>query len=143
MISLLPIASCDISHIMRFCLSSGPSLALQTAVLITTRVVICQPLGNHGGFPLEIPETALGASIKHDPSFVSFSFEPAFWVEFFGNSSSPNELAFNLLDLIVAHGGQPTVSLPFCASSYLCSYILLDSTRWHHDGFHDLRFISW
>lgn len=108
---------------MRFYLPSGLRLAPYTAVLIAARVVICQPLGNHEVFPLEIPKTALGASIKHDPSFVSFSFEPAFWVEFFGNSSSPNELAFNLLDLIVAHGGQPTVLLPLCASSYLCSCI--------------------
>ncbi|KAH0154431.1 glycoside hydrolase family 79 protein, partial [Aureobasidium melanogenum] len=95
---------------MRFCLSSGSRLAPYTAVLIAVRIVICQPLGGVDSvFSLEVPKTALGASIKHDPSFVSFSFEPAFWVEFFGNSSSPNKLAFDLLGCIVDHGGQPTI----------------------------------
>ncbi|KAG9830229.1 glycoside hydrolase family 79 protein, partial [Aureobasidium melanogenum] len=95
---------------MRFCLSSGSRLAPYTAVLIAARVVICQPLGGDDGvFSLEVPKTALGASIKHDPSFVSFSFEPAFWVEFFGSFSSPNKLAFDLLGCIVDHGGQPTI----------------------------------
>lgn len=102
---------------MRFCISSCPRLAPYTAVLIAARIVICQPLvGDDGVFSLEVPKTALGGSIKHDPTFVSFSFEPAFWVEFFGNSSSPNELAFNLLNCIVDHGGQPTVSFPRYAS---------------------------
>lgn len=113
-ISFLPVAPYDISHIMRFCLSSsGSYLSPYTAVLIAARIVISQPLASHDGiFSLDIPKTALGASMKHDPSFVSFSFEPAFWVEFFGNSSSPNKLAFDLLGRIVDHGGQPTVWFP-------------------------------
>lgn len=108
---------------MRFCLSSGSRLAPYTAVLIAARIVICQPLGGVDSvFSLEVPKTALGASIKHDPSFVSFSFEPAFWVEFFGNSSSPNKLAFDLLGCIVDHGGQPTVSFPRFAS-LTCAHV--------------------
>jgi hypothetical protein len=98
---------------MRSPLQSHPRPALYTAVLIAARIVTSQPTGGHCDvFALEIPKTALGASIEHDPSFASFSFEPAFWVEFFGNSSTPNQLAFNLLNRIVDHGGQPTVSFP-------------------------------
>jgi hypothetical protein len=101
------------SHIMRSPPQSHPRPALYTAVLIAARIVTSQPTGGHCDvFALEIPKTALGASIEHDPSFASFSFEPAFWVEFFGNSSTPNQLAFNLLNRIVDHGGQPTVSFP-------------------------------
>lgn len=109
---------------MRFCLSSsGSRLSPYAAVLIAARVVICQPLVDHDGiFSLDISKTALGASIEHDPSFVSFSFEPAFWVEFFGNSTSPNKLAFDLLGCIVDHGGQPTVWFPQYAS-LTCAHV--------------------
>jgi hypothetical protein len=87
--------------------------ALYTAVLAAARIVTSQPTGGHDDvFSLEIPKTALGASIEHDPSFASFSFEPAYWVEFFGNSSTPNKLVFDLLNRIVDHGGQPTVCSP-------------------------------
>jgi hypothetical protein len=58
---------------------------------------------------LSIPRTAENASIAHANSFASFSFEPAFWVEFFGNASNPNPLTFGLLDLIVEHGGSPII----------------------------------
>lgn len=61
------------------------------------------------GVELVIPASASGASIVHSTSFSSFSFEPAFWVEFFGNASQPNELAFQLLSHIVERGGQPIV----------------------------------
>jgi len=54
---------------------------------------------------LNIPSTAAGSSIPHSPSFASFSFEPAFWVEFFGNASSPNPLTFELLSRITERGG--------------------------------------
>ncbi|THX06108.1 hypothetical protein D6D17_05004 [Aureobasidium pullulans] len=85
-------------------------LAYYTSVLLAARAVVSQPTGGHSdAVSLDIPKTASGASIEHDPSFASFSFEPAFWVEFFGNSSSPNQLAFNLLNRIVDHGGQPTI----------------------------------
>jgi hypothetical protein len=95
---------------MHFSPQSCSRPALYTAVFIAARIVTSQPTGGHGDiFSLKIPKTALGASIEHDPSFASFSFEPAFWVEFFGNSSTPNKLAFNLLNRIVDHGGQPTV----------------------------------
>lgn len=58
---------------------------------------------------LEIPHTALGASIPHNSSFASFSFEPAFWVEFFGNASNPNKLTLSLLERIHEHGGHPVI----------------------------------
>jgi hypothetical protein len=48
--------------------------------------------GSPTGYKLNISSTALGASIEHTPAFLSFSFEPAFWVEFFGNASQPDEL---------------------------------------------------
>lgn len=62
-----------------------------------------------GGIELAIPGSATGASIGHSTSFSSFSFEPAFWVEFFGNASHPNELTFQLLAHIFERGGQPTI----------------------------------
>lgn len=55
------------------------------------------------------PSGAVGASISHRSSFASFSFEPAFWVEFFGNYSSPNALTFSLLDRIYERGGRPII----------------------------------
>jgi len=95
---------------MRFSRQSRSRPALYTAFLVAARIVVSQPTGGHSNvFALQIPKTALGASIEHDPTFASFSFEPAFWVEFFGNSSTPNKLAFDLLNRIVDHGGQPTV----------------------------------
>ena len=58
---------------------------------------------------LTAPRTAAGASIPQSNSFASFSFEPAFWVEFFGNASSPNNLTFAVLDRIHEHGGHPII----------------------------------
>lgn len=58
---------------------------------------------------LSVPRTAAGASIAHSNSFASFSFEPAFWVEFFGNASNPNNLTFAVLDRIHEHGGRPII----------------------------------
>ncbi|KAF9875040.1 hypothetical protein CkaCkLH20_07306 [Colletotrichum karsti] len=58
---------------------------------------------------LSVPKTAAGASIPHSNSFASFSFEPAFWVEFFGNASTPNNLTFGVLDRIHEHGGFPII----------------------------------
>ncbi|KAF2720165.1 glycoside hydrolase family 79 protein [Polychaeton citri CBS 116435] len=60
-------------------------------------------------FQLQFDASPSGASIPHSNSFSSFSFEPAFWVEFFGNASAPNELAFSLLGLLVEHGSRPIV----------------------------------
>lgn len=103
---------------------SDTRLVACTAIFIAARTVTSQPTGSDGDvFYLDIPKTALGASIEHDPSFASFSFEPAFWVEFFGNSSTPNKLAFNLLNRIVDHGGQPTVSLPPITTLFLSSSV--------------------
>ena len=59
---------------------------------------------------LTVPSSgAAGASIAHRSSFASFSFEPAFWVEFFGNYSTPNSLTFSLLDRIYERGGRPII----------------------------------
>ena len=58
---------------------------------------------------LTIPPTAAGASIELTSSFASFSFEPAFWVEFFGKSSQPNNLTFELLSHIIERGGKPSI----------------------------------
>ncbi|CAA9967031.1 hypothetical protein CFE70_010208 [Pyrenophora teres f. teres 0-1] len=58
---------------------------------------------------LSVPSTAVGASIPHGNSFASFSFEPAFWVDFFGNASNPNALTFNVLKRIHEHGGNPVI----------------------------------
>lgn len=71
--------------------------------------VQAHPKPHTKSYSLSIPRTAENASIKHAISFASFSFEPAFWVEFFGNASDPNPLTFGLLDLIVEHGGKPII----------------------------------
>ncbi|KAI4728507.1 hypothetical protein E4T49_03801 [Aureobasidium sp. EXF-10728] len=90
--------------------NNSANLTPYAALLFAAHIAVSHPTGEHDNvFLLEIPQTALGASIEHDPSFASFSFEPAFWVDFFGNSSTPNKLAFNLLNRIVDHGGQPTI----------------------------------
>jgi hypothetical protein len=58
------------------------------------------------GIALDIPETAAGASIEHSPSYSSFSFEPAFWVEFFGNASNPNNFTFDAISILHEHGAK-------------------------------------
>ncbi|GIZ45621.1 hypothetical protein CKM354_000877900 [Cercospora kikuchii] len=58
---------------------------------------------------LNIPQCGDGASIKHAPTYSSFSFEPAFWVEFFGNASNPNNFTFNAIDILHEHGGRPSI----------------------------------
>ncbi|KAK3062746.1 hypothetical protein LTS18_003443 [Coniosporium uncinatum] len=58
---------------------------------------------------LNIPSTTTGSSFPHSPSFASFSFEPAFWVKFFGNATSPNPLTFELLSRITERGGSPII----------------------------------
>ncbi|PNS14917.1 hypothetical protein CAC42_2146 [Sphaceloma murrayae] len=80
------------------------------AALVGVTVVLALPTSQVASVvPLVIPETAQGASIPHDPSFGSFSFEPAFWVEFFGTASAPNPLVFRLLNRIHEHGGRPII----------------------------------
>jgi hypothetical protein len=60
-------------------------------------------------YKLQLSQGAIGASIQHTPSFSSFSFEPAFWVEFFGNASAPNNFTFKLLSRIYERGGRPII----------------------------------
>ena len=77
--------------------------------LLLASAVQAHPKPHSKHHQLSIPRTAENASIPHANSFASFSFEPAFWVEFFGNASNPNALTFGLLDLIVEHGGSPII----------------------------------
>jgi hypothetical protein len=77
--------------------------------LLLASAVQAHPKPRAKHYKLTIPRTAENASIPHANSFASFSFEPAFWVEFFGNASDPNALTFGLLDLIVEHGGNPII----------------------------------
>jgi hypothetical protein len=86
----------------------------QTKQLVGTGLLLASTVQAHPKphakhHKLSIPRTAENASIPHANSFASFSFEPAFWVEFFGNASDPNALTFGLLDLIVEHGGNPII----------------------------------
>jgi hypothetical protein len=86
----------------------------QTKQLVGTGLLLASTVQAHPEphakhHKLSIPRTAENASIPHTNSFASFSFEPAFWVEFFGNASDPNALTFGLLDLIVEHGGNPII----------------------------------
>ncbi|KAK2037588.1 glycoside hydrolase family 79 protein [Colletotrichum somersetense] len=78
--------------------------------LLAVGAVRAYPSGNYSNSTkLDVPRNADGASIPHTNSFASFSFEPAFWVEFFGNASTPNNLTFNLLNRIHEHGGRPAI----------------------------------
>ncbi|GAB1738351.1 hypothetical protein NU219Hw_g3162t1 [Hortaea werneckii] len=87
------------------------SLSWAATALVATSPTFAHPPspGRSNAVRLDIPETASGASIAHSNSFASFSIDPAFWVEFFGNASNPNELTFRLLNLITEHGGQPII----------------------------------
>ncbi|KAL6708055.1 hypothetical protein ACN47E_003489 [Coniothyrium glycines] len=83
------------------------SLTGIATALLAFRAAYAYPSSSHA--KLNVPETAKGASIPHSNSFASFSFEPAFWVEFFGNASNPNKLTLGLLDRIREHGGHPVI----------------------------------
>ncbi|KAK4109048.1 glycoside hydrolase family 79 protein [Canariomyces notabilis] len=48
-------------------------------------------------------------SQPHVPQFVSYSFEPAFWVEFFGEPDSPRNLTFTLLSHLYQRGARPII----------------------------------
>ena len=87
------------------------SSTLDTAILLLTGLgsSAALPKRSDGAVQVDIPASAAGASIPHSASFQSFSFEPAFWVEFFGNASEPNELTFELLSRLVERGGQPLI----------------------------------
>ncbi|KAK4240375.1 hypothetical protein C8A03DRAFT_42094 [Achaetomium macrosporum] len=43
------------------------------------------------------------------PQFVSYSFEPAFWTEFFGEPDSPRNLTFTLLNHLHERGARPII----------------------------------
>jgi hypothetical protein len=79
-------------------------------VLLAARATLAYPAhGCANASKLSVPRTAAGASIPHTNSFASFSFEPAFWYEFFGNASAPNNLSFRALNRIHEHGGRPII----------------------------------
>ncbi|KAF3031407.1 hypothetical protein E8E11_001366 [Didymella keratinophila] len=81
-----------------------------TAAAVAALAVYTRPSGGCSRtVTFDVPWTAAGASIPHSNSFASFSFEPAFWVEFFGNASSPNNLTFAVLNRIHEHGGHPII----------------------------------
>lgn len=48
-------------------------------------------------------------SQRHVPQFVSYSFEPAFWAEFFGEPDSPRNLTFTLLNHLHDRGARPII----------------------------------
>ncbi|KAK3352660.1 hypothetical protein B0T25DRAFT_606651, partial [Lasiosphaeria hispida] len=48
-------------------------------------------------------------SKDHATSFVSYSFEPAFWTEFFGEPESPRALTFTLLKHLYDRGARPII----------------------------------
>ncbi|KAK3317442.1 hypothetical protein B0T19DRAFT_434983 [Cercophora scortea] len=48
-------------------------------------------------------------SQRHVPQFVSYSFEPAFWTEFFGEPSAPRNLTFTLLNHLHERGARPII----------------------------------
>ncbi|KXX76279.1 Beta-glucuronidase [Madurella mycetomatis] len=48
-------------------------------------------------------------SQSHGSQFVSYSFEPAFWVEFFGEPDAPRNLTFTLLNHLHERGVRPII----------------------------------
>lgn len=82
-------------------------MARKTGLLATGAVLIAG--ANAHAINLDVPRTAAGASIEHNPSYTSFSFEPAFWVEFFGNYTQPNKFTFGALNTLVQHGLRPRI----------------------------------
>ncbi|CEL61683.1 hypothetical protein RSOLAG1IB_04433 [Rhizoctonia solani AG-1 IB] len=61
---------------------------------------------NQATIQLEVPQKLpQGASRVLHPAFTSLSVDPAFWVEFFGNSSHPNKLSFQLIKHIADRTG--------------------------------------
>ncbi|KAK1752311.1 hypothetical protein QBC47DRAFT_306823 [Echria macrotheca] len=58
---------------------------------------------------LNIQAPASAISQRHVPQFVSYSFEPAFWVEFFGEPDAPRNLTFTLLNHLHARGARPMI----------------------------------
>ncbi|CAE6428102.1 unnamed protein product [Rhizoctonia solani] len=61
---------------------------------------------NESTILLEVPQRPPphASRILH-PAFTSLSVDPAFWVEFFGNSSQPNKLSFQLIKHIADRTG--------------------------------------
>ena len=87
-----------------------PTLFDLALFLTTLGIGCCVALpGVSNVVQIAAPSSPVGASIGHSPSFQSFSFEPAFWVEFFGNATAPNPLTFELLSRLVERGGQPII----------------------------------
>lgn len=65
---------------------------------------------SHGSaVELRYPESTSGISIEHQPTFSSFSIEPAFWLDFAGTADEPNELFFKLMSQLTSRGGQPVI----------------------------------
>ncbi|KAG8706435.1 hypothetical protein FRC08_001074 [Ceratobasidium sp. 394] len=63
--------------------------------------VVCAHAASQPTIQLEIPKTPPPtASRILNPAFASLSVDPAFWVEFFGNSTHPNKLSFQLIKQI-------------------------------------------
>ncbi|KAK6365895.1 hypothetical protein LTS17_010861 [Exophiala oligosperma] len=79
-------------------------------LLLAAQATTCFPFWTRSTtLDITLPASAEGASYGQSSSFASFSFEPAFWVEFFGNASKPNNLTFELLSRIHERGGRPII----------------------------------
>ncbi|KAM7195553.1 beta-glucuronidase [Naviculisporaceae sp. PSN 640] len=69
----------------------------------------------HNGMPhhetvvLDLTSPSSPISKPHTPNFLSYSFEPAFWTEFFGEPSSPRNLTFTLLNHLHERGVRPII----------------------------------
>jgi hypothetical protein len=60
--------------------------------------------------PFALPLTLSSpVSQAHIPQFISFSFEPAFWTEFFGEPDAPRNLTFALLNHLHDRGARPII----------------------------------
>ncbi|KAK3370387.1 hypothetical protein B0H63DRAFT_564562 [Podospora didyma] len=84
-----------------------------TATLLAAGFMLAGAVGvlAMDALPLYALSKTLASPISqaHVPQFVSYSFEPAFWTEFFGEPDSPRNLTFTLLNHLHERGARPII----------------------------------
>jgi hypothetical protein len=80
------------------------AVTLIAACTLAAALAIDPPL-----FSLNTKSLASPISKPHVPQFLSYSFEPAFWAEFFGEPDAPRNLTFTLLGHLHARGARPII----------------------------------
>ncbi|KAM7213712.1 hypothetical protein V8F06_010911 [Rhypophila decipiens] len=83
--------------------------------LLSTTSLALAALQQHGvsaadeNVVLDLKSPSSPISQPHTPQFLSYSFEPAFWTEFFGEPDSPRNLTFALMNHLHSRGVRPII----------------------------------